>query len=370
MHALAVHGSWRYKSAKRVRERFYTLQPFRSAVDGRMPEKEMILTIRTILRHAAVATVVFCAGAACAQQRPDLPGGYPARPIRILVGSSAGGGVDIIGRAVAQKMTEHWGRAVVVDNRTGGGGVIAVELLAQAAPDGYTLYGGGSQVVTATPLKKVPFDTRKVLAPVAQMTTSSYLFVVAAALPVSSVKELIAYSRTKPISYGSAGMGSNTHLGTEMFKFMSGMDMVHIPYKGNGQALNDLIAGQIQTQFTSTISGAAHIKTGRLRAIAVTSLKRLAAFPDLPTVSESGVPGFEMDNFYGIYAPAGLPPAILAALNKEVVQVMNSPDMKQKVAADGAEVAPPASSAEFKAKFARQIELWEKFMKTSNIKLE
>lgn len=322
------------------------------------------------LCHAAVAVVTCFATITYAQQKPELPGGYPSRPIRVLVGSSAGGGVDIITRAVAQKMTEHWGRSVVVDNRTGGGGVIAVELLAQAAPDGYTLYGGGSQVVTATPLKKIPFDTRKVLAPVAQMTTSSYLFVVPAALPVTSVKELIAYSKTKPISYGSAGMGSSTHLGTELFKFMSGMDMVHIPYKGNGQALNDLISGQIQTQFTSTISGAPHMKSGRLRAIAVTSLKRLQAFPELPTVSESGVPGFEMDNFYGIYAPAGMPPAILAALNKEVTQITNSPEMKQKVAADGAEVAPPASPAAFKDKFAKQIDMWEKFMKTSNIKLE
>jgi tripartite-type tricarboxylate transporter receptor subunit TctC len=311
--------------------------------------------------------------AAYAQQPSSrlLEGNYPARPIRILVGSSAGGGVDIITRSVAQKLTELWGRSIVVDNRTGGGGVIAVELLANAPPDGYTLYGGGSQVVTATPLKKVPFDTRKVLDPVVQMTSSSYLLVVPPSLPVGSVKELIAYARGKPTSYASAGTGSSTHLGTELFKFMAGgLDMVHVPYKGNGQALNDVIAGQVQMLFTSTISGAPHVKSGRLKAIAVTSLQRLPAFPDYPTVSESGVPGFEMDNFYGIYAPAGIPRPILIGLNREISRIMNAPEMQQRVAADGALVAPPATPAAFKEKFAKQIAMWEKFIKTTNIKIE
>lgn len=331
----------------------------------------MRTTIRRGLTPALILSLACAASAVHAQQSSDrLPGGYPNKPIRVLVGSSAGGGVDIIARVVAQKLTERWGRTVVVDNRTGGGGVIAVDLLTQAAPDGYTLYGGGSQVVTVTPLKRVPYDTRKVLSPVAQMTTSSYLLMVPAALPVNSLKELIAYSKAKPISYGSAGMGSNTHLSTELFKHVSGMDMVHVPYKGNGQALNDLLAAQIQMMFTSTISGAPHVKSGRLKAIAVTSLKRLPAFGDIPTVSESGVANFEMDNFYGIYAPAGLPQPILTALNQEITRIMNTPDVKQKVAADGAEVAPPASAAAFKEKFARQIESWEKFMKSTNIKLE
>ena len=329
----------------------------------------MTKNIENILLRA-VFLVCACAATGAQAQQNQLPGGYPSKPIRVLVGSSAGGGVDIISRAVAQKLTEHWGRPVVVDNRTGAGGVIAVELLAQASPDGYTLYGGGSQVVTATPLKKVAFDTRKALQPVAQMTSSTYLLVVPAGLPVNSVKELIALPKSRPVSYGSAGMGSSTHLGTELFKFMSGMDMVHIPYRGNGQALNDLIAAQIQMMFTSTISGAPHMKSGRVKAIAVTSLRRLPVFPDLPTVSESGVPNFEMDNFYGIYAPAGLPPAILSALNQQIVRIMNAPEMKQRVAADGAEVAPPASPGAFKEKFAKQIDMWEKFIKTTNIKLE
>ena len=319
-----------------------------------------------------ISAMTFLASSATYAQQghAQRPPEYPSRPIRVLVGSSPGGGVDFITRSVAQRLTERWGRAVVVDNRTGAGGVIAVELLARAAPDGYTLYGGGSQVVTATPLGKVPFDTRKVLEPVVQMTSSSYLLVVPAALPVSSVKDLIAYVKARPSSYGSAGFGSATHLGTELFKFLAGVDMVHVPYKGNGQALNDLIAGQIQMLFTSGISGTPHVKSGRLKALAVSSLKRLPAFPNLPTVSESGVPRFELDNFYGIYAPHGIAPAILNALNNEVAAIMNSPEMAQAIAADGAEVAPPVAPAEFKTKFARQIDMWENFIKRTGIKLQ
>ena len=313
------------------------------------------------------ATTSFASSAADSPQRPA---GYPSRPIRVLVGSSPGGGVDFMTRSVAQRLTERWRRAVVVDNRTGGGGIIAVELLARAAPDGYTLYGGGSQVVTATPLGKVPFDTRKVIDPVVQMTSSYYLLVVPSALPVSSVKDLIAYIKARPSSYGSAGFGSGTHLGTELFKFLAGVDMVHVPYKGNGQALNDLIAGQIQMLFTSTISGMPHVRSGKLKALAVSSLKRLSAFPDLPTISESGVPKFELNNFYGIYAPHGMPSAILNALNSEVASIMNAPEMAQAVAADGAVVAPPAPPAEFKMKFARQIDMWENFIKKTGIKVQ
>ena len=319
-----------------------------------------------------LSSFVCCASLAvhAQQHQPQRTAGYPAKSVRVLVGSSPGGGVDMITRSVAQKLTERWGRSVVVDNRTGGGGVIAVELLARAAADGYTLYGGGSQVVTVTPLHRVPFDTRKVLDPVVQMTSSSYLLVVPASLPANSVKELIAYVKARPSSYGSAGIGSGTHLGTELFKFMAGIDMVHIPYKGNGQALNDLISGQIQMLFTSTISGAPHVKSGRLKALAVSSLKRLDAFPELPTISESGVPKFEMDNFYGIYAPHGIPSVILLTLNKEIAAIMNSPEMSQAVAADGAEVAPPASPADFSLKFSRQIDMWENFIKKTNIKVQ
>ena len=318
---------------------------------------------------------VSCCLATVTRAQPAVeapPQGYPNRPIRVIVGSAPGGGADIIARAVSQHLAARWNRSVVVDNRGGGGGVIALELLAHAAPDGYTLFGGASLIVTATPMNKVRFDTRKVVAPIVQMTSSPYLLLVPPSLPVSSVKELITYAKNKPaaVSYGSAGVGSVAHLGTELFKFMAGgLDMVHIPYKGYGQALTDLMGGQIQVLFTSGIGGAPYVKSGKLKAIAVTSVRRVRAFPDLPTIAESGVPEFQLENMHGLYAPAGVPPLIVLALNREVSQFMNSPEMKGRLAAEGAEAAPPRSPAEFKQTFARQVDMWEKFIKTSGIKL-
>ena len=324
------------------------------------------------MRH--VASTAFLLGLALAAnaQRPQLPGGYPAKPVRVLVGSSPGGGVDAISRAVAQRLTEHWGQSFVVENRTGAGGALAVTLLTQAAPDGYTLYGGGSQVVTLTPLKKVAFDTRAALSPVAQFTSSYYFLLVHPSLPVRNVKELIALAKRRPsaLNYGSAGTGSATHLGTELFKSRTGIEVLHIPYKGNGQALIDLVGGQTQMMFASTISGLPHVQAGRARAIAVSSPKRLPAFPDVPTISENGVPGFELDNMYGLYAPAGIPAPILNALNAEVGRIMHSPEVMKRVAADGAQIAPPNSPSQFRDRFLEEMEMWEKFIRTSGIKVE
>ena len=274
-------------------------------------------------------------------------------------------------RVVAQGLAERWNKSVVVDNRTGGGGVIAVDLLTHAVPDGYTLYAGGSQVVTATPLHKGSYDIRKTFDPVVQLTSSSYLFLVYPALPVNSVNEFLVYAKAKPdaLSYGSSGTGSETHLGMELFKYMAGgFGAVHVPYRGSGQAIFDLMSGQTKMQFVNTISGAEYLKSGKLKALAVTSSHRLGAFPDLPTVSEAGVPGFELENMYGLYAPAGTGPAILLKLHREVAQIMNSPGMKSKLDADGAEAAPPSTPAAFKAVFIRKIDMWEKFIKSSGIK--
>jgi len=324
--------------------------------------------MKVATKIAVIGLVAGASAGALAQKPAD----YPTRPVRVMVGSSPGGGVDTITRGVTLKLTERWKQSFLVENRTGGGGTIAVTLLAQAAPDGYTLYGGGSQVVTATPLKKVPFDTRVVLAPVAQMTSSWYFLLAHPSLPVKSVTELVALAKRRPgaLNYGSAGAGSASHLGGELFKFRTGIDMQHIPYKGNGQALIDLVSGQIEMMFTSTISGSPHVKNGKARAVAVTALKRLAAYRDVPTVSESGVPNFELENMYGIYAPAGLPGPILNALSLEIGRIINEPEMERRIAADGAEAAPPASPAAFKQRFADEIAMWEKFIRTSGIKVE
>lgn len=321
---------------------------------------------------AAAISLACVAAAAHAQQGAERAPAYPVKPVRVMVGSSPGGGVDTITRGVTLKLSERWGQSFLVENRTGGGGAIAVTLLAQAAPDGYTLYGGGSQVVTATPLKKVPFDTRVALAPVAQMTSSWYFLLAHPSLPVKSVKDLVALAKRQPgaLNYGSAGAGSASHLGGELFKSRTGTDMQHIPYKGNGQALIDLVSGQIQMMFTSTISGSPHVKNGRARAVAVTSLKRIVVYPDVPTVSESGVPGFELENMYGIYAPAGVPAPILDALNREISRIIHSPEMERRIAADGAQAAPPAPPAAFKQRFADEIAMWEKFIRTSGVRVD
>ena len=322
--------------------------------------------------QAAAVFLACVAAAAHAQQGSERTPAYPVKPVKVMVGSSPGGGVDTITRGVTLKLSERWGQSFLVENRTGGGGAIAVTLLAQAAPDGYTLYGGGSQVVTATPLKKVPFDTRVALAPVAQMTSSWYFLLAHPSLPVKTVKEFVALAKRQPgaLNYGSAGAGSASHLGGELFKFRTGTDMQHIPYKGNGQALIDLVSGQIQTMFTSTISGSPHVKNGRARAVAVTSLKRITVYPDVPTVSESGVPDFELENMYGIYAPAGVPATILNALNLEIGRIIHSPEMERRIAADGAQAAPPAPPAAFKQRFADEIAMWEKFIRTSGVQIE
>ena len=317
-----------------------------------------------------LATVIgLGAPAVCAQPKPPLPGNYPTKPIRVLLGSAAGGGGDTIARTLAPALSERWGRPVVVDNRVGAGGIIALELLAQAIPDGYTLYVGGTQVVTATVLKKVPFDVRKVFTPIVQLTTQPYVLLVNPALPVNSVKDLIALAKSKPgvLNYGSTGVGASSHLGTEVFSYMTGVKMQHVPYKGTGQVMVDIMSGQIQVLFISTISGMPQVKSGKLRALALTSPKRLAQYPDLPTVIESGVPGFEMNDGYGLYAPVGLPQPILLALNREVSAIMNAPEQRARLTASGAEPAPPNSPAEYKAVIAGRIDKLEKFFKASGL---
>ncbi len=318
----------------------------------------------------AIASMAF---AAHAQQPPQLPGNYPSRPVRILMGSSPGGGVDTITRLVFKGVGEKWSRAFIVENRTGAGGVIAVEMLAKAPPDGYTLYGGGSQITTASPLGKVKFDTRQAIQPVAQMTRQSYFMVVNPNVPVKNVTELIALARSKPgvINYASAGVGAATHLGMELFKSMAGgLDMQHVPFKGNGEAFIAIISNQVQVMFSSGIGATPHVKSGKLRVIATTGEERMDVLPNVPTVDESGVKDFELDNMYGIYTTAGVPDPILNALNREIVAVVGTPDIKAKLAADGSEAAPPYTPAQFKARVAKEVERWDQFIKKEKINLD
>ena len=327
----------------------------------------------TKLYFARALGLLCLSGAFVCAQAQTPPAGYPARPIRIIVGSAPGGGADIMARAVGTHLSEKWGRSIVVDNRGGGGGVIALEMLTQAPPDGYTLFGGASLIITATPMKKVRFDTRRVLAPVVQLTSSPFLLLAPPSLPANSVRELIALAKAKPnaLSYGSAGIGSFAHLGTELFKYMAGgIDMVHVPYTGYGQALTALMGGQIQVLLTSGLGGTPYLKSGRLKVLAATSARRLAAFPAVPTVMEAGIADFQLENMHALYAPAGVPVAILNAVNVEAQRLMHSPEMTSRLAAEGAEAAPANTPEEFRRTFVKQVDLWERFIQRSGIKIE
>lgn len=321
------------------------------------------------LAGLGAALLLAVSGASSAAERPA---GYPAKAIRLLVGSSPGGGADLTTRLMAQRLSDRWGKPVIVDNRAGGSGAIAMDLTANAAPDGYTFMSTGSLIVTATPLGKVPFDTRKVFTPIAQMTTQPYRLVVHPAVAASSVRELIDLARRQPgaVRYGSSGSGSAQHLGMAMFAHEAKIDMLHVPYKGAGQALTDLLSGQIQVFLAGGLGGSAFINAGKLRAIAVTSRERLPQFPGLPTVAESGLPGYELQNMYAIYGPPALPQAITVAMNQAVNDIMHMPDVREKLAADGTDPAPVKTPAEFRDTFVREVNRWENFFRTTKLKIE
>jgi tripartite-type tricarboxylate transporter receptor subunit TctC len=298
----------------------------------------------------------------------DKPAGYPARPIRILLPSSPGGGLDMICRAIAQMLTERWGQTVVVDNRPGGATVIATELAAKAPPDGYTLLAATDTIHVLGVMKRVPFDVRKAFDPVAGMTAQPYLLIVNAAVPAKSYKELIAYSMTQTLSYGSSGVGTTGHLGMERLASLTGAKFLHVPYKGGAPALVGVVGGEIHMYPGIVISATQAIKAGKVRAVAAMGLQRLPALPDLPTVAEQGLPGFKIVNSYNLYVPAGTPRAIIAALNRVVGEGMNSPAMAQRLIADGSHAAERMSADEFRKVLAKDYVETERQVKNLNMK--
>jgi tripartite-type tricarboxylate transporter receptor subunit TctC len=298
------------------------------------------------------------------------PADFPTRPIRILAPIAPGGGLDTISRIGAQTINEKWGQSAIVDNRPGGGTLIAMDLAANASPDGYTLFSGTNSMILLSATGRAKYDIRKAFDPIVLMTTQWYVLVINPGLPIKSVKELVAYSRAKPdaLSYGSPGIGTNGHLSMEWFNTATGASMVHVPYKGAGPAMLDIIGGQIQLMFTSTVSAAAHMKSGRLRAIAITSPKRHGALPDIPTVAESGVPGFRQANNYSLYAPAGTPKAIVNGLNQIVSDGLRTPDSIRRLSAEGTEPAERMSPEEFRRMIAEEYGQIERLLKRINFK--
>jgi len=299
--------------------------------------------------------------------------GYPARPIRIVVPFPAGGATDILAREAAQKLTEVWGQPVIVDNRPGAGGNIGSELVARAAPDGYTLEMGtvGTHAINASLYAKMPYDHVRDFAPVILVASVPNVLVVNPALPVNSVQELIAYAKANPgkLNFASSGSGTSIHLSGELFKVMAGVQMTHIPYKGSAPALQDLIGGQVQLMFDNLPPSLPQIKGGKLRALAVTSAVRAPALPDVPTVAEAGLPGFEASSWFGILAPAGTPPEIIAKLNAEIAKWLASPEAKEKMLALGANAAG-GSPEDFARHIAAETAKWQKVVKASGAKVD
>jgi tripartite-type tricarboxylate transporter receptor subunit TctC len=320
-------------------------------------------------RWGCALALVACTGsAAAAQQNDGTRSEYPRKPVRVLVGSPAGSGSDVMMRAIAVRLTDRWGQSVVVDNRAGATGAISIQLAAQALPDGYTLATLSAQNVAAMALKTVTTDIPRELAPVVLMMTQPYLLVVTPSLPVGSIRELIAYAKGKPLVFASSGTGSVVHLGMELFKYLAGVDMTHIPYKGSGQSMVDVMSGRVQLAITNTLTATPLVRNGRLKAVAVTSVQRVQAFPDLPTIAESGLPGYELGSWYGLIAPAKTPPALIQLLNREVGELMNSPEVRGKLAADGAEAAPSNTSEQFRRVIVNEAAKWERVVKTLDIR--
>ncbi len=319
----------------------------------------------TLTARALVAGVVFsaCTAGASAQS-------YPNRPVRILVPFPAGAGVDIVARMIGQPLTEVWSQAAVVDNRPGAGGTIACELAAKAAPDGYTLLLGNISTFAMAPslYKKVNYDPVRSFAPVTLINTSANVLVAHPAVPATNTQALIALAKAKPgqINYASAGSGTSPHLAAELFKTMAGVNLVHVPYKGSPQALTDLLGGQTQIMFASLVSALPHIRQARLRALGVTSLKRAAALPEVPTISESGLRGYDVAVWMGVVAPAGTPPAIVMQLNRQVAAIVQSPDIRERLAVQGLE-AVADSPAEFGAYIASEVGKWAAVIRQAGV---
>jgi tripartite-type tricarboxylate transporter receptor subunit TctC len=315
---------------------------------------------------AAVALSVVCATNALAQT-------YPTKPIRMVITYPPGGNTDLVGRALAAKLSEAVGQQVVVDNRGGAGGVMGTMITAQASPDGYTIMLGTSAGMVVNPLlsSKLPYDALKDFAPVSNVIIVPQLLVINPQLPVKSVKELIALAKAKPgsLNAGSSGVGTPNHLGTELLKGLAGVNIVHVPYKGGAQALTDLIGGQIQMAFSSIPAVLPHIKAGRLNVLGVGSAKRSPALPNVPTIAEGGVPGYEYTTWYGIFAPARTPPPLVTRLNSEIVKALASPDLNQRFVANGGDPAP-STPDELRRYMIEESARWAKTIKAANIRIE
>ena len=328
---------------------------------------------RSRLLPAMLLSAVLCAGMAesAAQTKPAQAGAaFPTKPVRIIVPYSPGGGLDFIARLVAQPLNERWGVPVIVDNRPGASGMVGSSIVAKSTPDGYTLAMISVEFITA-PLvyRKSPYDTRKDCTGVVQTASQSYLLVVHPSVPAQNVRELVAASKTRKLNWTSSGLGGMGHLSGELLKRMTGIEMLYVNYKGTGPALIDTLAGQVHVMFVNPLPAVPHVKAGRLRLLASTDAKRIALMPELPTIAESGVPGFSTNGWNGMLVPAGTPRNIVRALNEAVAAVIKSPYGSERILAGGAEPAgstPEQLNAMMRADHKR----WSEIVRTMKIDAE
>ncbi|MFN7086241.1 MAG: tripartite tricarboxylate transporter substrate binding protein [Burkholderiales bacterium] len=319
--------------------------------------------MKTITCFISLAVLAFCSGAAA--QR------YPSKPIRLIVPLAAGGGMDITARGVSQPLAERLRQTVVVDNRPGAGGALGAELAAHADADGYTLLMASASLVVHPLLYRARYDPLRDFTAVTQASRQPYVLIVHPGVPAASVRELVAYAKAHPgkLNYASAGNGSLIHLTTELFKTATGIDIVHVPYKGMGATYADMLAGRIQTAFPSIISVLPHVRSGKLRALGVTSRTRAPALPETPTLQEAGVAGFEVTQWYGVMAPAKTPRAVVELLQREIAAVLQQAEVVQRMAADGAE--PVGSTpAGFDAHLRAETRKWADLIRQAAIRAD
>lgn len=299
-------------------------------------------------------------------------GAYPERPVRIVVPLAAGGANDTVARIVAQKLTDALGRPVVVDNRPGGATNIGTEIVAQSRPDGYTLLVTNSSAMANVSLyRNLPFDFQRDFAPVTQIAATSLVLCVHPSLPARSVKELVVLARTKPgqLTYGSGGIGGPTHIAGALFASLAKVKFVHVPYKGGGQAIVDVLSGQITMSFSGTVTALAHIKTGKLRPLGLTATKRLAVLPGVPTIAEAGLPGYEVTGWFSLFAPSATPEDVIARLHTETVRALALADVRERLGGLGLDVVG-GTPQELGALVAKEIDIYGRIIRSYNIRLD
>lgn len=325
---------------------------------------------RKLLSVAFLATLFLQSIPGFAQSpSPGALQAYPTRPVRIIVGNAPGGAPDILARALAQKLSEALGHPFVVENRMGAGGSVAGDITAHAAPDGHTLLMVSlTHAIAASMMRKLPYDLAQNFTPVILVATAPQVLVIHPSIPAKTVRDLIALAKARPgqLNYASSGVGGGTHMIAELFRLTAGINIVHVPYKGSGAALVDLISGQVDLSFTGMVSALSYVKSHRVRALAVTGVRRSPALPGVPTMAESGLSGFEASSWYGLAAPAATPSGIVARLNSEISRILESPDFRQLLIAHGANVGG-GTPERFGAHIRGEIAKWTRVAKEAKI---